>query len=128
MFDPRPSVPVVLLVIAGLSYVSGACSSSCAAPAAVDAGTTSPLTPDDGGALVCYAKSCPRGYGDCPGSKYLCDTDLSSDPQNCGSCGNACPDEPFYAQINVRWICSRGQCEPRPVSSAWADCDERIEN
>src|SRR4051812_20674471 len=108
----RPSLLVVLLAALGLPYMSGACSFEGTAPPPDDGGT-SPQT-GDAGTLVCYAKSCPRGYGDCPGAKYPCGTDLANDVQNCGSCGNACPNDPFYAQLNVRWVCSRGQCEARP--------------
>jgi hypothetical protein len=41
-----------------------------------------------------------------------CDADLSTDPQNCGSCGHAC---------NAGDVCSSGSCEP--CDSSTTDCD-----
>src|SRR5262249_43932518 len=45
----------------------------------------------------------------CSSGLTLCGTvcnDLSTDPQHCGSCGNACPSRP-----NSRSVCTNGGCD-----------------
>lgn len=59
-------------------------------------------------------EACPTGMS-CAGGQCICISgaaycagtgcvDLMSDPQNCGSCGNACPEEQSF--------CDTGQCVP----------------
>jgi hypothetical protein len=69
----------------------------------------------------CYAGStvdagnplCNPGYASCPntghGSGEQCETYVVDDPQNCGSCGNACP---------MGAVCANGACTTPPVPLA----------
>lgn len=59
--------------------------------------------------------NCNPGYTDCnDGSNEVC-TDMMSDSNNCGSCGNAC---------QAQWFCYRGSCIPKcPIGLA--QCDDR---
>lgn len=51
---------------------------------------------------ICTLISCDNGFGDCNRDpRDGCEVDLTSDPKDCGACGNACP--PMKA-------CARGAC------------------
>ena len=70
----------------------------------------------EGSGRLCHGGQCQNGNCVCPTGLTYCpasDTcqDLSNDPNNCGSCGNACPPgQP----------CVRGACAPPPPScSGW---------
>ena len=69
-------------------------------------------TPDGGDASMtvltsyCPSDRCPAGHTTCPGSQFLCDVDLLSDPQNCGECGNVCPS----SGVNETYACVNGRC------------------
>ena len=70
-------------------------------------------TPSDAGsssdaALDSMAQDASGDVADAPG----CDADLTTDPQNCGGCGNAC---------DAGEICAAGSCAP--CDSALVDCD-----
>lgn len=67
----------------------GACNSAC--QAGVNASAT--CTSGKCGVL------CNPGFGNCDASKLGCETNLASDPSNCGTCGTVCP-----------CVCSGGVC------------------
>src|SRR5262249_29942371 len=66
---------------------------------------------------VC-APVCSNGFKDCDGNKPNgCETDTTSDANNCGSCGNVCS----FPNANV--ACSAGSCTITSCKPGYADCD-----
>jgi hypothetical protein len=69
---------------------------------------------------VCAASTCDfvcvPGFGDCTASPG-CETDVSSDPPNCGTCGRACDG----AHGNV--LCVAGECTVDTCNVNRGDCD-----
>ena len=57
--------------------------------------------------LLCAASGCPANRVTCPESLYPCQVDLSTDNENCGSCGHACP---FGTQAGAQFTCVGGEC------------------
>lgn len=69
---------------------------------------------DDAGPslALCASAECPAPYATCPSSsgtlpRYKCSTNLASDRDNCGECGNSCA---VQAPSSVRLECVEGQC------------------
>lgn len=57
----------------------------------------------------------------CPAGQDCCDSmcfDLQSDLNNCGVCGNSCPDHP-----NTEEACNTGQCAVASCDVGYADCN-----
>ncbi len=61
---------------------------------------------------TCVVDTCDAGWGDCDNQDPNgCETDTTSDPQNCGSCGNRCT----YANATALCVssnCQLGNCDP----------------
>ncbi len=84
---------------------------------------------EDASRDMCPSDKCKAPYGTCSTSTYLCDVDLSSDPDNCGSCGNQCPREGWRNELfHAKWICVQGTCQMSCSSTHYADCNGRIED
>lgn len=67
---------------------------------------------------TCQLIQCLPGYADCDGLVQSgCETALSSDAENCGSCANTC------AVINDTPLCVAGTCEVGACASGFADCN-----
>jgi hypothetical protein len=67
---------------------------------------------------MCAVK-CTAGYFDCNGNVTDgCEVDGLTDVNNCGGCGNACPDPPHAAAT-----CSGGKCAMGACDQAYADCN-----
>jgi hypothetical protein len=95
------------------------CSSACVDPQ-TDTQNCGGCTPGPSAGLGCAGDDCCAQYGlvSCgfPGSEYFACTTLSSDPYNCGTCGNVCPG-------NDR--CSAGQCVPLVCPAGQVACEKR---
>lgn len=98
-----------------------------------EAGTPS-LTVTDGGpapeadaglTAYCPATSCPAPLATCSSSRFQCDVDLSSDPNNCGECGVVCPQ----IVANATFTCIAGKCtmKCRPDTFT-ADCNGLVDD
>jgi hypothetical protein len=72
---------------------------------------------------TCRVASCTGTWRDCNGQPADgCEVQSSSDPKNCGTCGNGCPPSmgtPF---------CNNGQCTASNCPSGTADCDGAASN
>lgn len=60
---------------------------------------------------LCVSSECPAPYATCPSftglPRYKCSTNLLTDRDNCGSCGNSCA---VQAPSSVRLECVEGEC------------------
>ncbi|HEX6244151.1 MAG TPA: hypothetical protein VFZ61_24715 [Polyangiales bacterium] len=98
---------------------------------AVDAGETSdasstPIDCEDGcrnahGSAECVDGTCiidcRNGFEDCDGDPSNgCETNLASDPMQCGACGRACDVE--------RELCQDGSCQPSSCGAGRGECDD----
>jgi hypothetical protein len=69
--------------------------------------------------------NCNSGYGDCDHNPANgCEAFLSTDPSNCGACGNSCLGKPNVATAT----CSGGSCSITSCNSGYADCDRIASN
>lgn len=90
-------------------------------PAEAGADADAPVVP------LCASSECGYPFATCPSSKYLCDTNVDDDVDNCGECGNACPGGYwFYAELHMKYVCLHGQCATAcdsPSQQPFADCN-----
>jgi hypothetical protein len=83
--------------------------------------------PDCAIGTVCANNSCVPGCSaiqPCATGQACCGTTCKEtlfDIQNCGSCGNACPDLPNAAEVCYNGICGQGACDP-----GFVDCDSLV--
>jgi len=147
-----------LLLIAGMLFVAVAESASCSATERVDLAspppspTTGPVFTDPsrsdasiedaaGPVLACIATECPDSYATCTsetGSTFKCGTNLAQDNNNCGACGNKCPNDiNLWMMLNMTSRCVDGACAYQCykhyslVSNGfedWTDCNGLIED
>ncbi|MFT4039301.1 MAG: hypothetical protein QM692_14030 [Thermomicrobiales bacterium] len=83
----------------------GACGTSCRSPHLA-------VTCDSG---VCKTLGCAQGYETCdPQAEGICETDIWSDPANCGTCGHACAGSE---------ACVTGNCCVPPAADLQAAID-----
>lgn len=70
-------------------------------------------------ASACTIGSCDANHADCNGAlKDGCETNVVSDPSNCGACGKVC------AIGNATAKCEAKQCKVSACNAPWADCDK----
>jgi hypothetical protein len=105
--DPSNGCEVNLLEDAGNC---GACGSVC------DAVPNGQAACKDG---ICRIGSCNEGYDNCDGSTGNgCETDLATDVNHCGACGQKCSAQTNSDAQCVAGFCGTGACNP-----GYADCD-----
>jgi hypothetical protein len=93
----------------------GSCNNDCTK---TDAGTS--WTCSSG---TCKLSSCPTGKQDCDGNPNNgCETNLDTDPNNCGFCGNKCN------LANATATCTNGQCAVATCNAGYANCDNNPAN
>jgi hypothetical protein len=56
---------------------------------------------------ACVGTTCPAPWATCPGNRFLCETNVENDSENCGACGHACPD---VTPVNMVSRCVKGAC------------------
>ena len=67
---------------------------------------------------ICVTATCPPGMLDCDGQSFNgCETDVQSDPANCGGCNLVC------SFPNAIAGCTSGQCVIVGCDPGYADCD-----
>jgi len=79
---------------------------------------------------MCIATACPAPWATCPAkagaATHRCGTNLLSDQDNCGTCGNACPR---FEPLHMIARCVKGGCEleclstPRPTPTGVANTE-----
>jgi hypothetical protein len=66
----------------------------------------------------CTVASCNAGFGDCNGmAADGCESDILTDPQNCGGCTNAC------TLANATPGCAMGNCTIASCNAGFGDCN-----
>jgi len=81
-----------------------------------DAGDDAEASSSDTTTSYCPSNMCPPSHTTCPSSQFLCDVDLLTNLDNCGECGNECPD-------NGKFVCAEGRCLLSCNPLQELDCD-----
>jgi hypothetical protein len=72
---------------------------------------------------LCTVAACFAGFADCDTiASNGCETNVASDPVNCGGCGKTCK------LPNATAACASGLCAVAACSSGFADCDSTAGN
>ena len=66
----------------------------------------------------CAVGACDTGYGDCSDELEGCETNIRTDPDNCGECHYDC--NVAHTSQNG---CSEGVCYPVACYNSWGDCN-----
>ncbi|MBX3213873.1 MAG: hypothetical protein KF850_17675 [Labilithrix sp.] len=78
---------------------------------------------------MCPSDKCTGSLATCSTSRFLCDIDVASDSNHCGSCGNKCPTDPWREEVlHAKWVCVDGGCKMACSTFLWADCNGRLED
>jgi len=139
--DLRRSVALFALTAASLTTVfacssrdevlmfgAGTNDSGAPPPSFVEPDAASGATGDGGRlepeSLMCMTTECPPPFATCPSfgalPNYACSTDLSSDPANCGACGNTCGAGASAHHFKAG--CTNGVCQPL-CEAGYSDCN-----
>ncbi len=91
----------------------GGCGMGCAVPHATAKCASS----------TCGVGSCSTGFADCNGAAIDgCETATTSDPNNCGGCGNVC------TLAHASATCTSSSCAVASCTPGFADCDHVASN
>jgi hypothetical protein len=92
---------------------------SCTAPCATVPNATRACA-----AGSCAIGACNFGFDDCDKTVADgCETRLATDANNCGTCGNVCPNPPHGVAGCTGSACGLGAC-----NAGWSDCDGNAAN
>src|SRR5579871_4661013 len=68
---------------------------------------------------MCTGCACMQGFADCDKNcNNGCEVNLTNDRNNCGACGNVCPNEP-----NATTNCSNSMCVITGCNAGFANCN-----
>lgn len=121
--------------------VLGASPAGCAADVRIgitdpDAGAAPvPFEPPDASDAsseprLCATAECPAGTTTCATSRARCDVDVTTDRDNCGACGAACPPDQYRppwgegdeSSLQVKFSCVDSRCAVS-CQGGFGDCD-----
>jgi len=84
---------------------------------------------------MCIATECPTPFATCTtgssDTSYTCGTNLFTDRDNCGACGNVCPNWGAFPELNMETRCVDGACRRQCVSQGNAqfeDCNGLVDD
>lgn len=110
----------ILTAGAVLLGLQAACARSVSSDGEPDPLLVAPNASNPDPLAACISTDCPPPWGSC--GDGLCTTDTSSDPENCGGCGKACP-HPTGA-LHATSVCADGKCV-YACDAYSADCNHK---
>ena len=102
-----------------------------------DGGDASPSTRDASGSpfAMCIATECPYPYSTCSttgtNTVYACGTNVLTDRNHCGACGNVCPQSSAFPDLNMDTQCVDGACQRQCVPRngvEFGDCNGLVDD
>ncbi|HEX7481653.1 MAG TPA: hypothetical protein VF331_27860, partial [Polyangiales bacterium] len=81
------------------------------------------------GGGICTAIDCSTmpGYADCNGDGASCETNVTTDLNNCGACGNKCQFDANVTMPNATLTCTAAGCGTS-CAAGFGDCDSNYKN
>ena len=105
-----------------IAYEEGGTATPAPAPVFVEVDAqTEPIVP------MCVSTECPHPYATCLDKSGLCNTNLNTDLNNCGACGNKCKFEDGASTNSATLLCDNGKCGVICVGQT-ADCNGNVED